>query len=167
MPAEALEAKYKNIVTAVAEVLKHSDFKKSGSRFRREVDGNLQLIEFQRSGFNDRDCLRFTANIGVLSRKVLRNLDPEARIEQKSEIDAHLRERLGNFRDQPGDYWWQISIASNEQAMVDEIRQLIVTRVLPFLAKHCSDDALVKLWSSGRSPGLTEFQRNRNLAALN
>jgi len=166
MPTEALEAKFKSIVGVVADVLKTAGFKKSGSRFRREVDGNLQLIEFQRSGFNDRDCLRFTANIGVISARVLQKFEPEAHIQNKTEIDAHLRERLGNFRDKPGDYWWQLSESADDAMIADEIRQLISKRVLPFLMEHSDDDALATLWSSGRSPGLTEFQRNKFLAAL-
>jgi len=107
MPSEFLEAKFKSILASVADALKDFGFKKSGAKFRREVEGNLQLIEFQRSAWNDRDCLRFTANIGILSGKVLKKLNPDASMQKQTEIDAHLRKRLGEFRDEQTDFWWE------------------------------------------------------------
>jgi len=87
-------------------------------------------------------------------------------MQKQTEIDAHLRKRLGEFRDQQSDYWWEIADSTDELLIADEIKQLMSERVLPFLAEHSNDSALAKLWGSGKSPGATEFQRRRYLAAI-
>lgn len=65
----------------------------------------------------------------------------------------------------PSDRWWDVSDAS-----VGEVSKTVVTTVvrygLPALDAIDSVEALRALWESGRSPGLTEQQRRRNLAML-
>jgi hypothetical protein len=165
MAEQQLQTKFKSVVLAVAAALKPHGFAKRGTKFRRG-EPNVQLIEFQRSISNDATSIKFTLNVGVVSARALRHFDPEAEPAKASVLEAHLRERIGTLSDERTDRWWQIDNQSNEQAINSEIVDLVIHKILPWLEKYSTDEALVDLWKSGRSPGLTEGQRNRYLTAL-
>jgi len=159
-----IEAKFEMIVAAVAEHLKPLGFSKRSHGFHRLLNGNVALIEFQRSVANDHGLLRFTMNVGVVSGRLASKEAID--IKRVGSSGAHLRKRLGEFLPQRFDKWWELNASEPANAAIWEILELLRSHVIPFLDQHISDDALIALWETGRSPGLTEKQRTRYLDEL-
>jgi len=80
-------------------------------------------------------------------------------------LDSHWRERIGFFFPRPFDKWWEIQDEQEAVRAGLEISEIVEKQALPKLYSLSSTDKLVALWQSGRSPGMTEFQR-KNLLAL-
>jgi hypothetical protein len=87
-------------------------------------------------------------------------------IEKLGEEHGHWRERLGFLLPQHSDVWWTIDkdtdIHALGNALVDMVRNIAVPEVI----RHVSDDNLMTLWLSGKSPGLTNTQRLEYLTVL-
>lgn len=166
MVDDRIETEFKRVLDAVTALLKPLGFSKRGRSFFRHVDGNLALIEFQRSIYNHLHSLKFTINVGIILGKLA---DREWDIKKSNIADAHLRERIGMFLSIPRDRWWTFDTESSTDSAdlaIGEILPLLRDRALPYLNQNLSDDALITLWESGRSPGLTETLRTRYLAKL-
>jgi len=164
MTAEALEGRFAAIVQVAADLLKAHGFRKRGRTFRRPAHGNLEVIEFQRSHGNSAATLRFTLNIGVVSAHLAgeRELD----LSKAGSADAHLRRRIGDFLPVPDDKWWELSTGGSDDTVIAEITSLLAHHAVPYLSDHSSDTALVRLWESGQSPGITRGLRERYLSSL-
>ena len=73
MAASEIEDQFKQVVAAVAAILRPLGYRKSGTNFRRSRDdGNVTIVAFQRSTTSDAYSIRFTANVGVVSKELLR-----------------------------------------------------------------------------------------------
>ncbi len=164
MAESALEERFDQVVDAVAATLKESGFSRRGRIFRLARDGNCAVVEFQRSLSSTRDLIRFTLNTGVVCGALLD--DGPAAAAKARFIDAHLSERLGRLLPTPTDKWWDVSTNSDLKSAIAEIDQLLMLGAVPYLQAHLTNNALITLWESGRSPGLTEGQRQRNLKEL-
>jgi hypothetical protein len=164
MAESVLEARFDQVVDAVATTLKESGFSRRGRVFRLVRDGNCAVVEFQRSLSRTRDHIRFTLNAGVVCGALLD--DGPAAAAKARFIDAHLSERIGRFLPAPTDKWWELSASNDLESTIAEITQLLESGAVPHLQAHLTSNALVELWESGRSPGLTEGQRQRNLKEL-
>jgi hypothetical protein len=79
---------------------------------------------------------------------------------------AHWGERIGILAPAGQDRWW--TAASVEEGMVvgKEMAAQLFAWGLPALAVLRTNQDVIDLWRSGRSPGLTELQRARFLAKL-
>lgn len=155
---------FKQILAATHERLKPLGYVKSAQTFRHIADGNCALIDFQRSVKNSRDTLLFTVNLGVVCGKLI---DPHfADIRKARIVDAHLRQRIGKFLAGHPDKWWEITATTNPLSLVEELLDLLLNQGVPFIESHLATTALVSLWKSGPSPGLTVGQRNSFLAKL-
>ena len=166
MTARDLESEYKRIVNAAAGLLTAHGFKKRGTAFRNALAGNVSIIEFQKSRDSSADAIKFTVNLGVISGELLRRWDDELDISRETVWSAHLRSRIGDFLSTPQDLWWIIADSTDIRTIEAEVCDLITSEALPFLSQHSTDADLVRLWRTGQSPGLTEGQRERNLAQL-
>ncbi|WP_243395674.1 DUF4304 domain-containing protein [Sphingomonas oleivorans] len=145
-------------------MLQPAGFSKRGRKFRRFSEGNLALIELQRSVRSDSAAIQFTINVGIVSGRLLqeRGLD----LKKVGCSHAHLNERIGFFLSDPQDKWWELDDSTEASGAICEITALIREKVLPFLDRHLPDAGLIDLWKTGRSPGLTEGQRVRYLSQL-
>jgi hypothetical protein len=164
MPGAPVEAKFKVVLNGINQVLKPLGFRRSASSWRRLTDVNCALIEAQRSRTNTADSIRFTFNVGTISRRLLAE-ESDLDISRAGSAYAHLRDRIGFFLPVRENRWWTVDEQSKAEALVDELRPLVETAV-SFFGRHISDAQLIALWQSGRSPRLTANQRERNLRRL-
>lgn len=151
------------ILQATAEVLKPLGFVRRGAVFRLLAQGNCGLIEFQRSDKCTDDKLVFTVNFGVVYGELLDvgpSGAPKARI-----IDAHLRQRIGMLLPDRPDKWWEVDAATERGALIQELMDLVKKGAL-YVESHLATNAVIALWESGQSPGLTAVQRSRFLSKL-
>lgn len=160
-----VEAEFKGVFNAASAILKDAGYRKRGTSFRMESDGNLRIINFQRSSESSASAIKFTVNIGVVSSTLLRKRNPEKELLKENIWSAHLRVRIGCLTPAQDDRWWTVTSVP-VSGIKEELAHLIATQVIPLLQQHTRDSDLVALWKTGRSPGLTEGQRIRNLAVL-
>ena len=67
----------------------------------------------------------------------------------------------------PRDKWWEISSEAEAIKVGEELAEILEKSALPRFAAISSTDGLKRLWETGRSPGLTEYQRQQFLRVLN
>ena len=164
MVDERLENEFRKVTAAATELLKPLGFKKRGRTLYRSSDRNLALVEFQRSTTNARENLKLTVNVGIVSGYLANRHELDLR--KAGAADAHLRTRIGTFLSEPHDKWWELHASENSDVAIAEILTLLKHRVVPYLDAHTTDDALIALWETGQSPGLTSTLRTRYLAEL-
>lgn len=146
-----------------AEVLRPACFRKKGSLFRKMIGGAWQLVEFQRSRKSTSDLVYFTVNLGVCL-EALR--PPLERSEGPRIEDCHWRERIGFLTGEKRDVWWTIAGESEVEYVANQIGAILTESGLSTLERYANEDALIHLWTSGKSPGLTEQQREEALKAI-
>lgn len=166
MGRKELEEKFAAIVGSVFAGLKPLGFRKQGQRFRRDADGNVSLVEFQRSAASDQHMIKFTLNVGIVSGRLLNAWDPDSNIKKVGSSEAHLMQRIGYFLHPPTDHWWALTSGTDTEVIAAEVTSLVVGAAVPYLNEHGSDQSLLALWHTGKSPGLTEGQRQRYVALL-
>ncbi|MBO9707828.1 MAG: DUF4304 domain-containing protein [Caulobacter sp.] len=163
MAAENIEQAFKVVLGQIADHLKPHGFSKRGNAFRRLSSGNAIVVEVQRSQSSTNDFVRFTFNVGVVSGRLLEERQPD--VSKVGAMDAHLRERIGQFLANPADKWWELDAGTKPIDLVTDLAPLLDAAVR-FLQAHADDAQLIELWESGQSPGLTDFQRQRFLREL-
>jgi hypothetical protein len=155
----ALDAWKKLVAAPVAELLKRRGFRKAGLNFSAPRPGLTLLINIQSSTGSSQGSLKVTCNLGIRVNRLATR--PGAGI-----WDAHWQERIGFFLPEPRDHWWVCTSDGDAQQVGREIADLLETRALPAMEQLATPAALAALWSSGRSPGLTEHQRVEYLSRL-
>jgi len=148
----------------LAAELKLRGYKKRGALFYKPLEGNLACIEIQKSRKSSAEEVLFTVNLGIVNSKIHSFTSSTPMV---AEIEkSHWRMRLGALTDSPRDIWWEIKPGADMGVLNNELWALISVRALPTLDRYCKNDELAALWLTGRSPGLTEFERLINLSIL-
>jgi len=155
---------YDRIVASCAQNLRNAGYVRRGSSLRKAANGNVAIVEFQKSSKNKADEILFTINLGVVNGRLL-----EAGKSSKGVgiVDAHIRQRIGMLLPGRPDKWWTIEPKTDANSLTGEISTLIERKAVPYLDRYLNDKLLVALWVSGQSPGLTETQRLKYLTKLN
>ena len=156
-----LKAAYRPVIRAVASRLSAYGFVQRGSVLRKQAGMNVALIEFQLSDKTTKDRVVFTINLGVFCGALAGGLSGNPTV-----MDAHLRKRLGFLLPQGEDKWWELTTQTNLAELGDEISAGLAERARPFLDEYLDNKALLALWESGQSPGLTAGKRAEFLAHL-
>lgn len=165
------EEGFKQLLREVASELRRHGFTRNGQRFYLQDDGNWGLISFQKSTRSTPLKLMFTVNLGVASARLLRFFPP-ARFrvaEGKAkplDPECHWRQRLGYVLPEKQDEWWSMTSGTDLDQLAGEIQGYLINLAVPQIQKHISDQALLELWLSGESPGLTQLQRLEYLSVL-
>lgn len=155
---------FDTLIQCVADRIRDSGYKRNRQDLRRLVGGNASIMSFQRSDQSTAQAIVLTVNLGIV---VGRLLDPQRDgIDGAKVYDAHFRCRLGSLLPIPTDQWWTLTAATDVEALSTTLVDLLLTLAIPTLHQYESDEALINLWKSGRSPGLTEAQRKRYLVEL-
>ncbi len=113
---------------------------------------------------NNANRLLFTINLGIFCERLSGIELPRPR--QIRVYDGHLEQRIGGLLPGNPDLWWEIEHSTNVLNLALEVSSLLSRLAIPYLEQFDSVDALTVLWKSGRSPGRTNYQRERYLNAL-
>ncbi len=147
----------KQIGLAVATALKPLGFRRKGQVFTRQFDELTHILSLQSSTSSTASFLKITVNLGVWVSSL-------AAGRSKPDLwSAHWRVRLGSLMPKQNDCWWEIASDHDAELATKQILEAIQTYAVPQFAQLVTKDALVALWRSGRSPGLTDFERKRYL----
>jgi len=156
---------YDCVIESSAQMVSGLGFFRRGATLRKISDGNAAIIEFQKSSKSGHHDLLFTVNLGIVCGELIEEDQPP--LARAGSINAHLRQRIGMLLPDRSDKWWQIAQGTDKGSLVTEVSSLIFYEAAPYLERHLDTNALVALWESGKSPGLTETQRMRYLAKIN
>lgn len=143
---------------------KNLEFNYKGNTFILYNNEILKLLHFQKSYKSSVNEIIFTINIGIASFILFKFFSYNI-VKPKIE-DCHWRQRLGFFLPKKNDLWWKINGETNIILIFDELKNYFENYVNPEIKKYSNNIALRDLWLSGKSPGLTDFQRLMNLLIL-
>jgi hypothetical protein len=159
----SLEVWRRSLLARLSDALRPKGFRRKGSTFTRDKPDVVHILNLQSSTKSTQDLLVVTINVAVYSRA----------LEEKGACDgpagvwtAHWSERIGCYTPLRQDVWWEICNADDCERAADDLVQLTMEKAIPQLDELATTEALVALWRSGRSPGLTKGQRDRYLALL-
>jgi hypothetical protein len=155
----ALDAWKKLVAASVADVLKPHGFRKSGLSFAAARSGVTLIVGLQSSVDSSQAELKITCNLVIC-------VDELADDPSTNSWGGHWRQRIGFFLPVPRDYWWRCGSDPEARQAGREISSLLEDRALPAMEQLASPAALAALWSSGRSPGLTQGKRLDYLSRL-
>lgn len=160
-----VKAIFDDTLRAIAGLLTPLGFRRERTIFRRVVQHNCGLVDFQRSATrSSSEKVVFTVNLGVVCGDLLAS--GQSRLEKTRITDAHFRERIGQCLTDPHDKWWEVTVATDRGALIHELQELLLKKAVPYIETFLSSKNLIALWESGKSPGLTELQRLRFLSSL-
>ena len=139
------------VATPISGLLKQRGFQRSSLKFASIRPEATMLVGLQSSVGSTRELLRITCNLAI----VLHALGSR---DNHDIWASHWRERIGYFMPEPRDHWWVCSTDDAAMTAGREMAALLESQALPEMERLASRSAMIALWSSGRSPGLTEYQ---------
>jgi hypothetical protein len=155
---------FRSVLNVVARDLRSAGFIRKGSTFTKAVGSNALIVNVQKSTSSSQAEIRFAVNLGVVVGELL-DSDRAGPAEVKIE-EAHVRTRLDAVMGLPRDQWWQIGPSTDSDALAKEVVSMVRDVALPYLGDLNTTRAVVNLWRSGVSPGLTARMRERYLRQL-
>ena len=154
------------IVAFAAPTLKRHGFKSSGPTFFLRRDANWGLINFQQHLARPYQFVTFTINVAVVSGRLRAFFYPEGPASRPTASEGDFQQRIGLLLPEQTDKWWTIDATTALDQLGPELASYLSDLAIPTIEKYITDDALIALWQSGASPGLSEALRQLNLAAL-
>jgi hypothetical protein len=146
------------VLQRLQEALAGLGFKRCGSTFRKESGDVVHLVSLQSSQSSTASTLRFTINLAVSVPRLGGQTDDV--------WSAQWRERIGAVMPDPRDRWWNVSSPREAEAVAQEMAEALVEYGLPAQGHISSAADLLRLWESGKSPGLTAVQAARYVDQL-
>ena len=131
----------KAVVTRMDELLRPLGFTRQKATWNRKSDSFVDVIDVQTSKAGE----SITINAGVLHPEVHMKCwgtEPPGIVQ---EPECTVRVRVGQLLDGK-DLWWRL----NDQRILDEIAQKLTARVLPFLHRMHSVDAMEEFLTSAQ-----------------
>jgi hypothetical protein len=152
-----------DVARIVGTRLSAHGFTRRGLTLLKRTGESTGLVAFQSSTASSRQLLKFTVNVGIKFECLL----SERERKSVSMWDSHLSWRLGSLLVPPRhDIWWEATPGDNVLALANDMAVLIEDAALPTIDTYLDPRAAIALWESGRSPGVTDFQRLRFLERL-
>jgi hypothetical protein len=163
----AAAASFSTLVGRIAHILGDGFRRRGPQLYRHEARGHWAIVEFQKSRQSTSEITIFTVNVGIASDLLLDFFSSIRRTERVPfASEWHWRQRLGALLPTAQDVWWSLTAGEQVEQLATELSGLLTDFALPPLNKYVDDRALIELWLTGQSPGLTDLQRLRNLAVL-
>jgi Domain of unknown function (DUF4304) len=159
----AVAPTYSRLLSEAGRYLKSEGFTRRGHSFLLETLDGWAFVAFQKSRKSTPTEILFTINLGVASRRLLEFFADGS--DSIKLADAHWRVRVGYLLPEQRDVWWTIGPSTKSESLFAEI-ELALSRAVAEVKRHLDDQVLRDMWSSERSPGLTDLQRLMHLSVL-
>lgn len=132
----------------VTSFLKEAGFKKRHKIWNKNVDGLIQVINFQSSSFSTSAEVSFTINVGVFNPKIWTILWDKKVPKFINEIDCFPRVRIGELIENGKfDKWWKISDNSDFPSLGKEIQSLIQNNCFTFLDTMMDERQIIEYYT--------------------
>ena len=132
---------------------KELGFKKNGNGFNNKTNEIIQVVNFQKSKWNNNEKIEFAINVGFFSSYLNEKEVPKF----LREYDCQIRFRIGmlikNY-----DYWYCLSFEDEKEKLINELNEDLEEVLKPFLMKYQSLESLKEL--------ISENEKIRNLTPI-
>jgi len=121
-------------------------FRRSSQNFVIESSECWGVINFQKSLYSSAQQKRFTINVAIAAKRVLRFYNEP---DDKSPLHykCHWEVRLGQLMPGSSDRWWALSDEASYPPVLSEVKELIVGRAVPIVKDHLTEERLLMLWA--------------------
>jgi hypothetical protein len=144
MTTSKTEKHYCDLLNRVQRELSKDGFDRVGDEFAKAAAETCRLIGFQRSSKRRPGWLKFTINVGVISKRIAGLMDEKR---DKLAHQGHVVKRIGFLLPRNEDVWWTLSARVNLDMIFAEVVGVLNLGGLPFLNRLDSDSALRQfLW---------------------
>ena len=144
----------------IAPFMKTQSFRRKGRHFWREHGRVIDVLNLQKSQWNDGREARFCINLGLVWPEVQAGIPGRFVSNPPSADNCTVRLRLGHLLTGK-DYWWSVSDATPVEQLGAEIVQALTEHALPWMEKghdpKVSCDHLEKF--NGKSPLIPIFKK--------
>lgn len=154
---------YRELIRRVAPLLSREGFKQVGDSFREETADTIHAVDLQRSDDEMKGAVKFTINVGAISKRLLTNSTDEAELEASA---AHVYKRIGKLLPISEDYWWVICDGDSPELIFAEIIGVLSLAALPFMRRFETDCDVRAYLDNLREEGEASFSDISNLAQL-
>ena len=111
------------------------------------------MIELQGGRSSTRDELSFVANFGV----IVISLAQGRELSKTTYTDCHCG---GRVRGQNGiERWWTVRVEDSPAELAETLESVSLSEMVPALESKRTEEAMITLWQTGRSPLLVDAQR--------
>ncbi len=159
-----LNSKFDVVISTTAARLKPLGYKRKRNTFRKLLDGNSGVLEFQRSMANSAESLSFTVNLAVVCGRLLEDYSPP--LEKAGAVDGHMRARIGGLIVPRQDPWWVIEQGTDGEALAREVADTVEQMGAPYVERYLRSEDLIAAWKSGDPLGNNDFMRLQYLDRL-
>jgi hypothetical protein len=125
-----------------------------GFQFTRDTGDVTHLVSLQASTASTSSALKATVNVAVWIPALEENAKPDV-------WSAHWRNRIGHLMPEHSDIWWYANSDEEAKSIGTQIAEAIRDFAIPILETLATRRALLALWETGVSPGLTAVQADR------
>ena len=153
----------KLLSASLFELLCSYGYKKSGTRYIRQLPEVVHMISIQRSRSSTANVVKVTVNFGVLVVKLAQALEDP--VIPKAIEYCHWIRRIGHLSQLGIDKWWYIEDETSLNSATMEIVSLVKDFGLPALDELSTAESLVQIWRAGIGFGITPRLRERLLEA--
>ena len=156
---------FKLLLDEVLAVLKPVGYRRQGSNFILREKDAIGLIGLQRSIFNSKSDVKFTANVGVMFEKCIEPwCNSVSVVKRPSAMYLHVNERLGFLMPEHCDRWWEIRADTNASDLVNDFVPKVSEYAVPFVQRHLKVEDVLDMLRRGHSPpGMNEHTREEFL----
>jgi hypothetical protein len=129
-------------------------FRRHSQNFVIESDEYWGGINFQKSLCPSANEKRFTVNVAIAAKRVLRFYgDPSDK--PPRHWKCHWQNRVGHFIPGAGDRWWTLSDEASYHPISAEVGTILVEEAVPMIRNHLTEEQLLALW--GENVGGFEY----------
>ena len=145
------------LLACLDDSFRADNYRRKKTTYRKQNEHYELLVNWQISNDDLPGKIKFTINVGVHDLRLAKILEEEG---GPDIWDCHLRQRVGFLMPERQDKWWIVDATLPvSDVLVEELKLVSQTYVLPFLPGFSARDDLLELWRSGIAPGQTDRQR--------
>ena len=134
----------------IAPYLKTLGFKKKGAIFWRETDVLIDLVNLQKSQWNNPDEAQFTLNLGIYWKEVQAEIERRAKSMPPKELECTVFERLGALF-AGNDFWWSVTESTIAYELGRDVVEKLEKFGLPWLENGHNPEITCRYLETTRS----------------
>jgi len=136
---------FRRLLKELRPALAEYGFRRSSQNFVIESAECWGVINFQKSLYSSPQQKRFTINVAIATKRVLRFYhEPEDK--PPLHYKCHWETRLGHLVPGHSDLWWTLSDEASYAPVLAEVKELITSRAVPVVKDHLTEGTLLTLW---------------------
>jgi hypothetical protein len=157
------ELLFRRLLKELRPSIAKDGFRRHSQNFVIESHECWGVINFQKSLYSAANEKRFTVNVAIAAKRVLRFYgEPSDKAPQH--WICHWRNRIGHSIPEGSDRWWALSDEASFHPIFAEVETLLVEKAVPMIKNHLTEEQLLALW--GENVGGFEYPMLKHKSIL-